>query len=88
MICVDGSLMKEYALNEPLTEGFLKFLEQFGTIRVFEQLWKPYFLLFKKSSSFPSRGCWLIIMSKCGTTRVPGSGRGLFSSSAVLLRSG
>jgi len=42
-VCVDGSLMKEYVLNEPLTEGFLKFLEQFGTVRLLEQLRKPYF---------------------------------------------
>ena len=42
-VCVDGSLMKEYVLDEPLTEGFLKFLEQFGTVRFLEQLKKPYF---------------------------------------------
>ena len=42
-VCVDGSLMKEYVLDEPLTEGFLKFLEQFGTLRHLEQLKKPYF---------------------------------------------
>jgi hypothetical protein len=42
-VCVDGSLMKEYVLDEPLTEGFLKFLEQFGTVRFLEQLRKPYF---------------------------------------------
>ena len=42
-ICVDGSLMKEYVLDEPLTEGFLKYLEEFGTVRHFEQLKKPYF---------------------------------------------
>lgn len=42
-VCVDGSQMKEYVLNEPLTEGFLKFLEQFGTVRFLEQLKKPYF---------------------------------------------
>jgi hypothetical protein len=35
--------MKEYVLDEPLTEGFLKFLEQFGKIRHLEQLKKPYF---------------------------------------------
>lgn len=35
--------MKEYMLNEPLTEGFLKFLENFGTVRFLEQLRKPYF---------------------------------------------
>jgi hypothetical protein len=42
-VCVDGSLMKEYVLDEPLTEGFLKFLEHFGTVRFLEQLRKPYF---------------------------------------------
>jgi len=35
--------MKEYVLDEPLTEGFLKFLENFGTVRFLEQLRKPYF---------------------------------------------
>lgn len=42
-VCVDGSLMKEYVLDEPLTGGFLKFLENFGTVRSLEQLRKPYF---------------------------------------------
>jgi hypothetical protein len=42
-VCVDGSLMKEYVLNKPLNEGFLKFLENFGTVRFLEQLRKPYF---------------------------------------------
>jgi hypothetical protein len=42
-VCVDGSLMKEYVLDEPLTEGFLKFLENFGTVRSLEKLKKPYF---------------------------------------------
>ena len=35
--------MKEYVLDEPLTEGFLKFLEHFGTVRSLEQIKKPYF---------------------------------------------
>ena len=35
--------MKEYVLDKPLTEGFLKFLEQFGTVRFLDQLKKPYF---------------------------------------------
>jgi hypothetical protein len=35
--------MKEYVLDEPLTEDFLKFLENFGTVRLLEQLRKPYF---------------------------------------------
>ncbi len=35
--------MKEYVLDEPLTEGFLSFLTHFGTVRHLEQLKKPYF---------------------------------------------
>jgi hypothetical protein len=35
--------MKEYVLDEPLTGSFLKFLENFGTVRFLEQLRKPYF---------------------------------------------
>jgi hypothetical protein len=42
-VCVDGSLMKEYVLDEPLTGEFLGFLEKFGTVRSLEQLKKPYF---------------------------------------------
>ncbi len=42
-VCVDGSLMKEYVVDEPLTEGFLRFLENFGTVRSLENLKKPYF---------------------------------------------
>jgi hypothetical protein len=41
--CVDGSLMKEFVLDEPLTGDFLKFLSNFGTVRSLEQLKKPYF---------------------------------------------
>jgi hypothetical protein len=42
-VCVDGSLMKEYVLDEPLAGEFLKFLENFGTVRSLEKLKKPYF---------------------------------------------
>jgi len=35
--------MKEYVLDEPMTGGFLEFLENFGTVRFLEQLKKPYF---------------------------------------------
>jgi hypothetical protein len=42
-VCVDGSLMKEYVLDEPLTEGFLHFLGQSGTVRYLDNLKKPYF---------------------------------------------
>ena len=32
-VCVDGSVMKEYVLDEPLTEGFLKFLKHVSASR-------------------------------------------------------
>jgi hypothetical protein len=35
--------MKEYVLDEPLSEAFLKFLERFGTVRYLNQMKKPYF---------------------------------------------
>jgi len=54
-VCVDGSLMKEYLLDEPLTEGFLEFLERFGTVRRLEQLKKPYFS-FEKEHFISIRG--------------------------------
>ncbi|MDD1701352.1 MAG: hypothetical protein LUQ31_00040 [Methanoregula sp.] len=41
--CVDGSLMKEFVLDEPLTVEFLVFLEGFGTVRSFPHLKRPYF---------------------------------------------
>jgi hypothetical protein len=40
--------MKECVLDEPLTGGFLKFLENFGTVRFLEQLRKPYFSIEKE----------------------------------------
>jgi len=42
-VCVDGSLMKEYVLDEPLTEGFIQFLGQSGKVRYLDSLKKPYF---------------------------------------------
>ncbi len=47
--------MKEFVLNEPLTEGFLKFLENFGTVRFLEQIRKPYFS-FEKEHFISIRG--------------------------------
>ncbi len=54
-VCVDGSLMKEFVLDEPLSGGFLKFLEKFGTVRLLEQLKKPYFS-FEKEQFISIRG--------------------------------
>lgn len=42
-ICVDGSMLKEYLLDEPLNEEFLAFLKHFGSVRFLPQMKKPYF---------------------------------------------
>ncbi|MDO9550240.1 MAG: hypothetical protein Q7J03_04645 [Methanoregula sp.] len=42
-ICVDGSLMKEFILDEPLSPDFLRFLESFGTVKQYPHLRRPYF---------------------------------------------
>jgi hypothetical protein len=42
-VCVDGSLLKEYLLDEPLTEEFLSFLRHFGSVRLLPLMKKPYF---------------------------------------------
>ena len=42
-VCVDGSLMKEFLLDEPLTPDFLSFLEVFGTVKRYVHLKQPYF---------------------------------------------
>jgi len=42
-VCVDGSLMKEFVLDEPPGEDFLHFLALFGTVRRLDHLKKPYF---------------------------------------------
>jgi len=42
-VCVDGSLLKEYLLDEPLTDKFLAFLKYFGSVRILSQMKKPYF---------------------------------------------
>jgi hypothetical protein len=42
-VCVDGSLMKEFVLDEPLSREFLRFLESFGTVKQYPHLRRPYF---------------------------------------------
>lgn len=42
-VCVDGSLLKEFLLDEPLTEEFIGFLRNFGSIRLISHMKQPYF---------------------------------------------
>jgi len=41
-VCVDGSLMKEFVLDEPLTAEFLEFLGHFGIVKQYPHLKRPY----------------------------------------------
>ena len=47
-VCVDGSLLKEFLLDEPLTEEFIGFLRNFGSIRLISHMKQPYFSFEKK----------------------------------------
>ena len=42
-VCVDGSLMKEFVLDEPFSAEFLGFLKSFGTVKLYPHLKRPYF---------------------------------------------
>jgi len=42
-VCTDGSLMKEYILDEPLTPAFLTFLRSFGIVKEYPHMKRPYF---------------------------------------------
>ena len=79
--------MKEYVLNEPLTEGFLKFLEQFGTVKHIEHLRKPYFS-FEKDLFISIKGFVGDSNFEVRYKKESQPGRRLFSSPAVLLRPG
>jgi len=54
-LCVDGSLMKEFVLDEPLVPEFLRFLESFGTVKQYPHMKRPYFS-FKKESFISIKG--------------------------------
>ena len=42
-VCVDGSVLKEFLLDEPLSEEFLNFLHNFGSVRRLPRMKMPYF---------------------------------------------
>ena len=54
-VCVDGSLMKEFILDEPFSEESLGFLRRLGTIRILQNLRKPYFT-FEKDQFISIKG--------------------------------
>jgi len=54
-MCVDGSLMKEFILDDPVSQTFLAFLEHLGTVSRREHLRKPYFV-FEKADFISIKG--------------------------------
>ena len=54
-LCVDGSLMKEYVLDEPLNERFITYLQNFGEVKILMHLKKP-FLSFEKEFFISVKG--------------------------------
>ncbi len=54
-VCVDGSLLKEYLLDEPLTDEFIGFLRNFGSVRLISHMKMPYFS-FEKTDYISIKG--------------------------------
>lgn len=54
-LCVDGSLLKEYVLDEPLSDGFIDFLRYFGAVELLTHMRRP-FLSFTKERFISIKG--------------------------------
>jgi len=54
-LCVDGSLLKEYVLDEPLPDGFIDFLRNFGEVELLTHMRRP-FLSFSKEYFISIKG--------------------------------
>ena len=53
--CADGSLMKEFLLDCPITPDFLKMLRRFGTIEMIPGIGEGFFK-FEKNDCFSIKG--------------------------------
>jgi hypothetical protein len=54
-LCVDGSLMKEFVLSEPVTMDFAEYLRNFGKVEILSLLGKS-FLSFEKPHFISVKG--------------------------------
>jgi hypothetical protein len=54
-LCVDGSLMKEFVLDEPITPDFADYLRNFGEVKIMTLHGKP-FLSFEKPHFISVKG--------------------------------
>ncbi|WP_067048745.1 hypothetical protein [Methanofollis ethanolicus] len=53
--CADGTLMKEFVLSAPLTEGFFSYLENFGRVEAMPDLGEGFYT-FEKTDFFSIKG--------------------------------
>ncbi|MGA2934003.1 MAG: hypothetical protein ABSD81_02480 [Methanomicrobiales archaeon] len=54
-LCVDGTLMKEFVLDEPVTPDFADYLRNFGEVKIINLHGKP-FLSFEKQYFISVKG--------------------------------
>lgn len=53
--CVDGTVLKEYSVDEEVTREFLTYFGEFGTVKVMDNLKQPFFS-FSKEEYFSIKG--------------------------------
>ncbi|MDO5844857.1 MAG: hypothetical protein Q4Q53_06915 [Methanocorpusculum sp.] len=53
--CADGSYMKEYVLDEPVSKGFFEYLKYFGRVEEMENLGSGFYK-FEKRDFFSIKG--------------------------------
>ena len=54
-VCADGSFMKEFLLDAPLTEGFFEYLKNFGTVESIPDVGEGFYK-FEKPDWFSIKG--------------------------------
>jgi hypothetical protein len=53
--CVDGTVLKEYSVDEEVTRELLAYFGEFGTVKVLDNLKQPFFS-FSKEDYFSIKG--------------------------------
>jgi hypothetical protein len=53
--CADGTFMKEFLLDQPVSNGFLRFLEQFATVELLPGIGEGFYRV-EKAGCFSVKG--------------------------------
>jgi len=53
--CVDGTVLKEYSVDEEVTRDLLTYFGEFGTVKILDNLKQPFFS-FSKEKYFSIKG--------------------------------